>query len=459
MDIDEVLQLADDLVFAKTGSHLDYLQQAILKGTLQDKTYSEIAEEVHLSKSHVRNVGSTLWKLLSDELGPDITKSNFRAIAKSTLSSNNISFLVGETVTVNEKVTVKNVKICPATASSPAAPQNPTTNFGLKPNYKLDLGDAPAPAIFHNRTDELTTLKQWILEENTGLIALLGLTGTGKTALAVQLVQQIQAQFDFIIWRSLATAPSLPTLQTNLIELLSCEQQTKFPSLTDYLRSYRCLLILDDLQTIFSPCQLAGECQPGYENYGTLFKKVAETSHSSCLLLLTWEKPREIALLEGSNRPTRTLQLKGLGEQARQLLREKRLATEENWSKLIELYQGNPLWLNIVAATIQELFSGSVSDFLSYDTLLLGDLEALLHPHFHRLSESEKQVMSWVANQISAVELSKMPAHLQLTPPEFLKVMQSLSRRCLLERLQDGNRQLFTLQPAIREYVKNHLPN
>jgi DNA-binding MarR family transcriptional regulator len=82
-----------------------------------------------------------------------------------------------------------------------------------------------------------------------------------------------------------------------------------------------------------------------------------------------------------------------------------------------------------------------------------------LHPHFHRLSESEKQVMSWVANQISAVELSKMPAHLQLTPPEFLKVMQSLSRRCLLERVKDGDRQLFTLQPAIREYVKNHLPN
>jgi ATP-dependent Clp protease ATP-binding subunit ClpA len=258
MDIDEVLQLADDLVFTKTGSHLDYLQQAILKGTLQDKTYSEIAEEAHLSKSHVSNVGSTLWKLLSDELGQDITKSNFRAIAKSTLSSNNISFLVGETVTVNEKVTVKNVKISPATASSPAAPQNPTTNFGLKPHYKLDLGDAPAPAIFYNRTDELTTLKQWILEENTGLITLLGLTGTGKTALAVQLVQQIQAQFDFIIWRSLATAPSLPTLQTNLIELLSCEQQTKLPSLTDYLRSYRCLLIFDDLQTIFSPCQLAG---------------------------------------------------------------------------------------------------------------------------------------------------------------------------------------------------------
>ncbi len=453
MNLDEVLQLADDLVFAKTGSHLDYLQQAILKGSLQDKTYSDIADEVHLSQSHVRNVGSNLWKLLSEELGQDITKSNCISIAKSTLSSNNISFVVGETVTV------KNLKICPATASSPAAPQNPTTNFGLKPNYKLDLNDAPTPAIFYSRTDELTTLKQWILESNISLITLLGLTGTGKTALAVQLVQQIQAEFDFIIWRSLATAPTLPTLQTNLIEFLSGSQQTKLPDLIDYLQSYRCLLIFDDVQTIFSTGTLAGEYQPGYENYGTLFKKIAETSHNSCLLLLSWEKPREIAILEGSNRPARTLQLKGLGEQALPLLRAKELAPDEKWSELIELYQGNPLWLNIVAATIQEFCSGSVSDFLSYQTLFLGDLEAILHQHFLRLSELEKKALSWVANQPNAIEILKITADLPMTLPDFLKVMQSLSRRCLLEIVKDGNRQLFTLQPVIREFVKNHLPN
>nr|WP_199248012.1 NB-ARC domain-containing protein [[Phormidium] sp. ETS-05] len=458
MDIDEVLQLADDLVFAKTGSHLDYLQQAILKGSLQDKTYSKIAEELHLSQSHVRNVGSNLWQLLSDQLGESLTKSNFLPILKSASFSNNknnISFL-GETVTVNESLTVNNLNICPAIASSPAASQNaqPTPQ-----HPRIDLGDAPELTNLCNRTDELTTLKQWILEKNTSLITLLGLTGTGKTVLAVQLVQQIQAEFDFIIWRSLATAPSLPTLQTNLIEFLSGEQQPKFPDLIHYLRSDRCLLIFDDMQTIFSTGTLAGEYQPGYENYGLLFKKIAETSHNSCLLLLSWEKPREIAILEGSNRPARTLQLKGLGEQARQLLREKQLAPEEKWSELIQLYQGNPLWLNIVAATIQELCSGSVDDFLSYQTLFLGDLEAILHHHFLRLSELEKKALSWLANQPNAIEILKITADLPMTLPDFLKVMQSLSRRCLLETVKDGNRQLFTLQPVIREFVKNHLPN
>jgi hypothetical protein len=80
VDIAEVLQLADDLVFAKTGKHLDYLQEAILRGTLQERTYSQIADEVYSSTSHVRNVGYELWKILSSALGKNISKTNLRYI-------------------------------------------------------------------------------------------------------------------------------------------------------------------------------------------------------------------------------------------------------------------------------------------------------------------------------------------------------------------------------------------
>ena len=114
------------------------------------------------------------------------------------------------------------------------------------------------------------------------------------------------------------------------------------------------------------------------------------------------------------------------------------------------------MWLNIVSAAIQDLFSGKISDFLSYDSLVLGDLEYLLHQHFQRLSDSEKQVMSWLANQIKAVEISKKPALLELSPSEFLKAVESLRRRSLIEKVQKGDRTLFKLQPAIAEYIKTH---
>ncbi|MCY7383942.1 MAG: ATPase, partial [Microcoleus sp. CAN_BIN18] len=272
--------------------------------------------------------------------------------------------------------------------------------------------------------------------------------------------------------------PPLQTLQTNLIQLVTHQHSypptPPFPrggeaelisspplskgglgGLIEHLRSSRCLIILDDVQTIFSSRQLAGHYQPGYENYGTFFKQLTESSHNSCLILLSWEKPREIAALEGENRPCKSLQLNGLGAEAAEIFREKRLAEEEKWSQLIDLYRGNPLWLNIVATMIQDLFGGSVSEFLSYDTLFLGDLESLLHQKCDRLSESEKQVISWLASEAAPVEISKFSANLELSRSALLQAVQSLGRRLLVEKVKQGEKTLFTLQPVLMEYLKN----
>ena len=53
-----VLNLLDELVFAKTDQHLDYLQKTILQGTLEGYKYSEVAKESHLSEGHVRDSAS-----------------------------------------------------------------------------------------------------------------------------------------------------------------------------------------------------------------------------------------------------------------------------------------------------------------------------------------------------------------------------------------------------------------
>ena len=78
MDIQEVLKMADNLVFAKTEKHLDHLQEAILRGTWQRQKYPEIAKASHRSEAHVKKVASKLWQLLSQTLGEDINQSNFR---------------------------------------------------------------------------------------------------------------------------------------------------------------------------------------------------------------------------------------------------------------------------------------------------------------------------------------------------------------------------------------------
>jgi len=477
MDIAAALKLADDLVFVQTGKRLDYVQEAILRGTLKKRTYTQIAKEVYSSSSHVRNVGSELWKILSEGLGENITKASLKPILENGKFYNYQSAIVenitGETVTVNNKLNICSQKSSES-RESPATPQNPPP---IAKQPRIDLGDAPEILTFYDslrdsfasRTSQLTTLENWILASRTRLISILGLSGIGKTALTLQLIPQIHHQFDYIIWRSLRNSPPLSALETDLIQ--SCRGGAPVPApsvseerattgglpLLEYLRSYRCLIVLDDVQTIFSSGQLAGNYKPGYENYGTFFKQIAESSHNSCLILLSWEKPREIAALEGEHKNCQTLQLNGLGESAREIFREKGLLESENWSELIELYRGNPLWLNIVATIIQDLFDGKISAFLSYDSLVLGDLEYLLHQHFQRLSEPETQVMSWLANQTAAVEISHKPRNLELSPSEFLKALESLRRRLLIEKVQKGDCTLFSVQRAIAEYVKTNI--
>ena len=470
MDVEEALEFVDHLALTTTGKHLDSLQKAILRGAWDNQKYKEIAQHHNRSEKYVKEVGFKLWKLLSVALeDEEVCKANFREKLENWRFSN-ISCFGKDYIQIGSvsAETLHSLKISQPEPQDKDRFNEKTSDSERK--IHLDLADAPEPNLFYNRTSELTTLENWILAR-TRLITILGLSGIGKTALTLQLIPQIQHEFDRIIWRSLRNSPPLASLQTDLIKFCRGGAPVPAPSvpatypeerattgglpLLEYLRSHRCLIILDDVQTIFSSQQLAGNYQPGYENYGTFFKQLTESSHNSCLILLSWEKPREIAALEGENRPCKSLQLNGLGPEAQEIFREKGLAEPEKWSELIDLYSGNPLWLNIVATMIQDLFGGSVSEFLSYDTLFLGDLESLLEQQCDRLTASEQQVIAWLANTPEPADISKIPENLQLSPPELLKVMQSLGRRSLVEIVKQNGRSHFTIAPAIREYITN----
>lgn len=57
MNSAEVLELVDNLIFAKTGKRLEDLQKNLLKGTIEGKKYSDLAKDIGFSESHVKNVG------------------------------------------------------------------------------------------------------------------------------------------------------------------------------------------------------------------------------------------------------------------------------------------------------------------------------------------------------------------------------------------------------------------
>ncbi|WP_333198869.1 MULTISPECIES: ATP-binding protein [unclassified Microcoleus] len=373
MNVKDVVEWANNLSVDKTGEHLTPLQEAILTGVWQRQKYPQIAKEFNCSESHVKKEAAKLWEKLREELGEDLNKFNFRSKLEK-------KYRVSQVAHWGDCLQIDNVNICgeflqtikDTETPSPFPPESPQ-NQARSPI--IDLTDAPELPYFYDRTSELSTLKQWILQAHTRLITVYGLSGIGKSAIALKLIEQIQTEFDYIIWLSLTHTPTLSTLETELKQFFGRSQQPPLPTIIDYFRSSRCLVILDDVQNIFSSSQLAGQYLAGYEDYGKFFKQIATSSHQSCLILLSWEKPKELANLEAENLSTRSLHLKGLGQQAAEIFQQKGLVDEEKWSDLIALYQGHPSWLNIIAATILELFDGSVSLFLSdVNDLFVGDL-------------------------------------------------------------------------------------
>ncbi|MEM7760440.1 MAG: NB-ARC domain-containing protein, partial [Cyanobacteria bacterium P01_A01_bin.40] len=392
-----------------------------------DRTYEQIAEQSGYSVSYVkRDVGPKLWRILSKALGEKVSKTNFRQALERYSSHHQ-------------------------------AKQTPTNPSFHTSSSRQDWGEAPDVSFFLGRTVELQTLTQWSLEDNCRLVALLGIGGIGKTALGVKLAQQIQEQFDCVIWRSLRNAPPLEELLTQILPLISEQQETRpeLKYLLDYLRAAKCLLILDNLEAILQP-QQPGQFRAGYDDYGQLLRLVGETTHQSCLMITSREKPQVIASREGIELPVRSFSLSGLQSEADALLTaEGLLGSISERKTLIDAYGGNPLALKIAATSIQDLFDGNISTFLAQEIVLFNGVRQLLDRQFARLSALEQTLMYWLGINREWTTVEELRE--DLIPPvpknRLLEGLEALCWRSLIEK-QGGS---YTQQPVVMEYVCDRL--
>ena len=324
-------------------------------------------------------------------------------------------------------------------------------------------------SVFYGREQELTKLECWVLQDRCKLISILGMGGIGKTTLSVKLAKNIQHDFDYLIWRSLDHAPHIDDLLTEMVQFLSNQQEIHLPEtiagklsrLLYYLKKQRCLIVLDNVESILQGGISTGSYIPGYEDYGYLFKQVGECQHDSCILLTSREKPKEIAVQESETSRVRSLLLTGLTQTAAQAIFQAKGCSgiqEQDIQQIVEHYAGNPLALKMVASSVQELFEGNVAELIPYvkqGSLRFEDINDLLERQFNRLSGIEQQVMYWLAVNFEPVSLSELEADTMSEAiarrlPEALK---SLGRRCLIERSKNQ----WFLQPVVMEHVLHRL--
>ena len=226
--------------------------------------------------------------------------------------------------------------------------------------------------------------------------------------------------FKSVFWRSLQNAPAVESIVKSCILFLSRQLQAELPDsiddqislLIEYLRNHRCLLVLDNVESVMQAGRRVGQYREEYEGYGRLLQRVGEANHKSCLLLTSREKPKEIARIEGNTSPVRSLPLAGVNQKDGQgLLKEQGLlGSDESWADLVHLYAGNPLALKLVSEPIRQVFGGDIASFLREEETVFGDVYDLLDQQFQRLSVQEQDIMYWLAIEREATSLEDLRA-------------------------------------------------
>lgn len=451
MNLKEALALVDKIVFEQTGQHLNDLQEAVLQGTIEHQAYKQIAQDFDCSESNARKAGAELWQILSEELGENVTKSNFGSAVKRW---HNSILNFGQDVIVSDSFnTCPEGRHPPETPTNSPSPNQQTSNTTQPPTQ--DLSEMPELGAFYSRTTELDTLKTWILEQRRPLITLTGISGIGKTRLAVQLVRHIKNEFEYVIWCNLETSTTFAQLEDKLIQFFCQSQQQKLPPIK-YFQKHRCLVVLDDIQHLFSSGDLAGKYQPERLEYRSFFKQIENLSHQSCFLLIGWEPPRDFPQIKSknpsNNSPIRTLQLAGLKPPAAmQILKDCGLAESDYSETLIRHYQGNPFWLKSAAHLIQELGESLVTELLENNSILLPeDLKDILQKQFDRLSETEQQILSLLATKNEPINLAKPLETAQILSSNLVSALQSLGRRSLIKE----EKNLYSLPVVLKQQVE-----
>lgn len=378
------------------------------------------------------------------------------------------------------------------TFSNPLAPATQPLSAQPAPGAKAPVTtqvnwDAiPVPPRLFGRTQDLTRVEQWISSEGCRLLSLSGLGGQGKSTLVAEVVRRLADRaedqpvgrsrprssktaaaakpFDAIFWCSLAGITSFSQLiaywwrwcgaLAGLIDLeylaqdIPLEEQLAY--LLRYLRQQRCLLVLDQVEHVLQPGLFTGAYNQGWEHFPELLRRVAESEHQSCLLLISREELPEFTYLTRNTSAVRTLPLQGLATaDSVAMLRSHGFAGEEHLlADLAQQYAGLPLALTCIGAMYRRLPSDQLATLLVRDTPLFDELHKLFAQQVKRLSVLEQELLFWLATEQSPVSVEQFWQTFSGSGAKghMVDAYQSLLRRSLLQvELADGSVSLPTL--------------
>ncbi|MDD1414473.1 NB-ARC domain-containing protein [Dolichospermum sp. ST_con] len=430
MDEKEIIQGLKDWIKREKERdlNLDPCEEAILKYSLQDTTYSNM-EIPGYSIEFIRNgKGPDLFKRLEKIIEKDISKKSCKIVLTRLLEQN------------SEKI-------------------DQLTNNAL---LRIDLREQPVPQKFYGREQELSQLEKWIIEDKSALVGVFGLGGIGKTELLIKFVEKFKDKFEYVFWKNLEYAASVEDFLTDMEPYFLADNtenrnsSQRIKKLIDFLQNHRCLLIFDQWQKLTNINEISVE---QYTKYERLLKAIVEQQHQSCLIFNSSIIPRQMNLFVNNSRVKEFL-LEGLNNQdCRELLKNFQFKDFTNGSieALIKQYKGHPLALQSAAKTIQNWHNGNIADFLK-GTLFMGDaMNDLLDKQFSYLSNSEINIMQKLAYEEEPISLFEIYEFFpSISKSNIIKAIEKLWKIGLITQNNQEKFVTFWISyPLIYKYIRN----
>jgi WD40 repeat protein len=425
MDFEEITTLINQVALVRKGRPLKDVERLVLKGAWENQTYTTMASlTAGYSEDYLKkDVGPKLWRFLSElvdtqQQGIKLTKRNLQNVlqtwATQTLGPNP----EGESVTRGGEGTI---------AVQALPPLDETELWGREGNRQR--------------------LLQWIRGDRCRLILLWGLPGLGKTALAVDLAQMLKADFERVGYLLLSDQATDSGVFQALADWLNRGQgsqpvpdsATSLPQwIVHQCRQSNLLIVIDQLEALFAPQQLAGTNRAGRAGVVALLQQLATSQHQSCIICVSQEKPQDFAHWLGPRVRDYPLQgwtdtaVKGfLGQQGE--IRGSR----QDWVTFNHRYGGLPLALKGLTSSLQDLYRGELHLFLKQADTGLGDrVHQALQSLVDRLSPEEKQLLYWLALVQTPLTLARLREEIPAYPGTA--ALQSLIARSLCRVRSDS---------------------